>query len=216
MAHSSALAGFRFRDFAGRAVRQGGFAMALLLGFALAAPQLTANVQASEGSAKPANVKDKPAKVKELRFEDYFRGRTYAYGRFKAINGVDRAFRVELTGRWNGKVLTLREDFAYEDGERDVKTWTFEKTGPGAYLGRRDDVQGVAEVKVSGNRADYGYDVDIGKKNSPFIVHFADTLILQDDDTLRNTAKVSKFFIPIADVWVNFARSEKKARAIKP
>ncbi len=85
----------------------------------------------------------------EFRLEDYFRGTTYADGRFSAINGVRRDFKVVLTGRWNGRTLTLIEDFTYADGEKDRKTWRFAKTGEGRYTGRREDVVGETIVRIS-------------------------------------------------------------------
>jgi hypothetical protein len=146
------------------------------------------------------------ASAGDFRLEEFFKGKSVAVGRFQAINGVDRRFKVALTGRWNGKVLTLREDFAYADGERDRKTWRFTKTAPGQYTGTREDVVGEAMVKVEGNVARYAYLVDIdpsGKKN---IVRFHDTLRLMPDGTLLNTAWVSKFAFPIAKVRVDFTR----------
>ncbi len=56
---------------------------------------------------------------------------TKATGSFSAINGVKRNFTVDLRGKWNGKTLTLREDFVFDDGERDTKTWRFTKIGEG-------------------------------------------------------------------------------------
>ncbi len=156
------------------------------------------------------------AQTATLKLEDFFRGKTYAYGRFSAINGVSRSFRVDLTGRWDGKALRLREDFVYTDGERDTKTWVFRKTGPTTYTGTREDVIGETLVTVSGNRADFAYEVNLNPKGEPNIVRFSDTLVLEADGTLRNTAWVFKSFIPVALVTVNFARTEAGARAIRP
>ncbi|MGL5448545.1 MAG: DUF3833 family protein, partial [Rhabdaerophilum sp.] len=105
-----------------------------------------------------------PAQARDLRLEEFFKGRTYAYGWFGAINGSSRRFRVVLDGRWNGKVLTLREAFEYEDGERDVKTWRFRKTGPNTYLGTREDVIGETLVTLNGSNATFAYDVDLTPK----------------------------------------------------
>lgn len=51
-------------------------------------------------------------------FEDYFRGKTVTYGKFSAINAVNRRFKVNLNGIWNGKTLKLIEKFKYDDGMR--------------------------------------------------------------------------------------------------
>lgn len=146
------------------------------------------------------------ASARDFRLEDVFAGKSRAVGRFEAINGVDRSFKVMLAGRWNGKVLTLREDFVYADGERDRKTWRFTKTAPGAYTGTREDVVGEAMVTIDGNVARYSYLVDIDPGAKKNIVRFHDTLRLMPDGTLLNTAWVSKFGFPVAKVRVDFTR----------
>lgn len=157
-----------------------------------------------------------PASAKDFRLEDFFRGKTYAYGSFSAINGLRRTFQVNLTGTVSGDTLRLREDFTYEDGERDTKTWVFTRTGPKTYSGTREDVIGRTTVVVSGNTAHFTYRVDLSPGKDSNIVRFFDTLKLRPDGTIRNTALVTKFGLPVARVKVNFARTRAEARAIKP
>jgi len=152
----------------------------------------------------------------DLKLEEFFKGTTHAYGNFKAINGKEREFRVLLNGKWNGKTLVLREDFFYTDGERDVKTWRFIKTSSNTYSGTREDIKGSTTVRVKGNKAKFSYIVDIDNGPKTNFVKFNDTLILKDDGTLRNTASISKFGIPIAKVAVNFAHTKKAALAVRP
>jgi uncharacterized protein DUF3833 len=156
------------------------------------------------------------AHAADLRLEDFFKGKTYAYGSFGAITGLSRSFRVDLTGTVRGKVLTLREDFRYDDGERDTKTWIFTRTGATTYSGTRDDVVGETTVHLSGNTARFTYRVDLNPGGEPNIVRFHDKLVLRNDGTLRNTALVTKFALPIARVRVNFAPTLAGARAVKP
>ena len=156
------------------------------------------------------------ATAADLKLEEFFKGKTYAYGKFAAINGKKREFRVDLNGKWNGKTLTLREDFFYTDGERDTKTWRFTETGKNTYSGTREDVKGATTVKVRGNKATFSYVVDLDNGPKENLVRFNDTLILTKDGTLKNTARVSKFGIGVARVVVNFAQTKEKALAIKP
>jgi len=156
------------------------------------------------------------AQAAELQLEDFFKGRTYAFGEFRAINGADRNFRVDLNGRWDGKTLTLREDFSYDDGEKDRKTWRFTKTGDNTYRGTREDVIGTTTVKITGNTARFSYTVDLDEGPEKNIVRFRDKLVLKDDGTLRNTATVFKFGVPVGRVQVNFAQGLQQAKAIRP
>ena len=157
-----------------------------------------------------------PVQAGDLRLEDFFKGKTYAYGSFGAITGLKRSFRVDLTGTVRGDVLTLREDFRYDDGERDTKTWIFTRTGPNTYSGTREDVLGATTVRVSGSVARFSYRVDLNPSGKPNVVRFFDKLELRPDGTLRNTALVTKFALPIARVKVNFARTLSEAQAIRP
>lgn len=142
----------------------------------------------------------------DFTLESYFTGKTKATGSFSAINGVKRQFDVDLTGTWNGKTLTLREDFKYSDGERDTKTWRFTKIGPGKYTGTREDVIGETVVTIDGKVAKFNYLVNLGTAAKPNKVHFYDTMELKPDGTLVNTAWVTKYLLPVAKTKVVFRR----------
>jgi hypothetical protein len=146
-----------------------------------------------------------------FRLEEWFLGRTYATGSFAAIDGTRRSFTVDLTGEWDGSTLSLREDFIYDDGERDTKTWRFTVTGPRTYSGTREDVIGETTVYLSGDEADFTYRVDLapGADSGPNVVRFFDKLRLRPDGTIRNTALVTKYGLPVARVAVDFARDPR-------
>lgn len=138
-----------------------------------------------------------------------FKGRTYAKGVFvNSITGSTRAFDVVLDGRWDGKVMTLKERFAYQDGERDVKTWTFTRTEPGRYIGRREDVVGTANVFTDGGAVRLSYDIVIGGTQ----VHFEDVIERRADGVIVNRAIVSKFGVPVGTVDLSFARRQADLR----
>ena len=146
------------------------------------------------------------ADAADLVLEKYFLGKTKAEGSFGAINGVSRDFTVNLTGRWDGKTLTLREDFHFSDGERDTKTWRFRKTAEGRYSGTREDVIGETTVVVEGNVARFNYLVNLGTPAKPNKVRFYDKMELRSDGTVLNTALVTKYLFPVARTKVLFRR----------
>jgi hypothetical protein len=147
-----------------------------------------------------------PASAAELSLERYFAGKTSAMGSFSAINGVKRDFTVDLSGKWNGKTLTLIEDFVYSDGERDRKTWRFHKISPNQYRGTREDVVGETLVTITGNTAKFTYLVDLDPENKRNRVRFHDTMTLQEDGRLINNATITKFGLPVAKTRVEFRR----------
>ncbi len=142
----------------------------------------------------------------DFTFESYFKGRTTAVGSFSAINGVKRSFKVDLRGHWDGRKLTLREDFVYDNNERDTKTWRFTKTSPTTYSGTREDVVGKTRVVLKGDTARFSYLVYLDPKAKKNLVRFSDVMTLQPDGTVVNTATVTKFGIPVARTRVVFKR----------
>lgn len=144
-----------------------------------------------------------PSKASDFNLERYFSGKTIATGNFSAITGYKRTFKVALSGKWNGKTLTLVEDFSYHDGIKESKTWRFNKISPTKYIGTREDVVGQTLVTVTGNMAQFTYLVDLDNRNR---VRFHDTMTLRPDGTLVNSAVVTKYGFPVALTKVEFKR----------
>lgn len=132
------------------------------------------------------------------------RGRTYARGVFtNTLTGQTRPFTVVLDGRWDGRRLTLREAFTFADGERDVKTWVFERIGPGRYRGVREDVVGEAEVFTDGPAIRLRYEAVVGG----IAVRFEDVIERRADGAVVNRAVVSKLGAQVGTVDLIFSRS---------
>ncbi|MCU0883670.1 MAG: DUF3833 domain-containing protein [Beijerinckiaceae bacterium] len=149
-----------------------------------------------------------------LVLHEWFRGPTHAVGRFRNnFTGEERKLAVDLRGRWNGRVLALFEDFFYADGERDQKTWFFERTGEGRYIGTREDVVAPAMVTTPApDTVRFGYTADLKLASGVQRLDFDDTLTLRADGTVFNKAYVSRFFIPLGDVELVFHKGRLPTR----
>lgn len=147
------------------------------------------------------------AAADKFTLEGFFAGKSKAVGTFSAINGVKRKFSVDLTGKWDGRTLTLREDFVFNDGARDTKTWRFVKTGPATYSGTREDVIGETKVTLQGNVARFSYLVYLDSAKQANKVRFYDKMVLRSDGTVLNTALVTKFGLPVARTVVSFEKA---------
>lgn len=149
-----------------------------------------------------------PAGAPSITLEGFFAGRTVGKGAFTSgIAGVNRPLTVVTRGRWDGRTLTLREDFAFADGEKDVKTWRFTKVAPGVYEGTREDVIGKADIRQVGNVIQLRYTADVrARDGSVTRLDFADTIAPLDGKRVLNEAVVSKFGVPIGKVSLVFVR----------
>lgn len=158
-----------------------------------------------------------PANAREggprLVLEEWFQGRSTGSGRFEIpLAGVTRDFTLTARGTWDGRVLTLVEDFVFADGERDRKTWRFTRTAPGRYVGTREDVVGTAEVFQDGDAVRLRYLLTIPGRNggTPTTLGFDDIMYLRPDGVLINEATVTWFGLPIGSTRVEFRRAPQR------
>ena len=140
-----------------------------------------------------------------LRLEEYFPGRTRAYGIFQDRFGkLRRRFLVEISGRMNGGTLTLVENFSYDDGDREQRTWRIKCLGEGQYEGHTDGVIGVAQGAGLENTLNWSYNFALPIGARRWKVRFNDWFFLHEDDVLFNRAEISKFGLRIGEATMVF------------
>jgi hypothetical protein len=153
------------------------------------------------------DIKDFENASPRLVLEEYFAGKTRAWGIFEDRFGkLRRQFTVDIDGKWNGKILVLDEHFVYRDGEKDRRIWTIEKIDGNRYKGRADDVIGVAIGDAKGNALNWRYDMDLKVGGSTLRVHFDDWMFLQPDNVLVNRARVTKWGVELGQVTLFFSK----------
>lgn len=140
-------------------------------------------------------------------------GPSTARGEFRSITGAKRGFTAQLNGAWDGRVLTLAEDFVFDDGERDRKTWRLERTGPGRYVGTREDVVGQAQGFQDGAAFRLEYDVILkSAKGRGRKVHFRDVMAINGDGDVLNNATVGLWGLKVGSVALVIQRTRDATR----
>lgn len=153
------------------------------------------------------DIKDFDDASPPLRLEDYFEGRTWAWGVFEDRFGqLRRQFTVVIDGDWDGTTLTLDERFEYSDGETDRRVWSIQPNGEKGYIGRADDVIGEAQGELAGNALNWQYRMRLPVGDSTWDVRFDDWMFLQSDDVLINRAYVSRWGLNIGSVSIFFSK----------
>ena len=147
----------------------------------------------------------------KLDLFEFFAGETIAYGIFEdRFGNLKRQFRVNINGKIDNQILTLDEEFLYDDGEQAKRIWKIEKKIDNnqkiIYEGQADDVEGKASGSISGNALNWSYDIYLNIKGSDIKVHFNDWIYKQSEDLAINRAYVSKFGINIGSVTLVFLR----------
>lgn len=162
---------------------------------------------AAGGCASSSSLEAFADSPRRLVLEEYFEGKTTAYGLFEDRFGkVRRQFRVDITGEVDDDLLTLTEHFFYDDGALETRVWEIDILGDGRYAGRAGDVPGPATGTVSGNAFNWRYKVDLKVGDSVWKVGFNDWMFLMDDEVLLNRAYVTRYGIEIGQVTIAFRK----------
>ena len=141
--------------------------------------------------------------------EDYFNGEVDAWGLFHdRFGNLRRQFKVKIVGKLQNNVLILDEKFSYSDGEKDKRIWSIEILGDNKYLGKADDVIGIANGVAKGNALHWKYKLLLKVKGNQIKVDFDDWMFLQEDGILINRAEVKKFGLNIGVVTITFLKKK--------
>ncbi|MFT5363310.1 MAG: hypothetical protein ACI9KS_000497 [Sulfitobacter sp.] len=145
---------------------------------------------------------------RELNLEEFFDGRSVAYGQFKDVLGnVSRRFEVAIEGTWDGQTLTLVEDFVYDDASTEQRVWTLTKTGPDSWQGTAPGVEGEAIGEEAGDTFNWGYTIDLPVAGGETVnVRFDDWMWLLSEDRLLNKAYMYRFGLYVGEVTIMFEK----------
>ena len=157
--------------------------------------------------ASDMKVKNFENETPRFVLEDYFDGKTKAWGMFHdRFGNLKRSFKVDITGTLDNDTLTLDEKFVYNDGEKESRIWSIKILGNNKYSGTADDVIGEATGISSGNALNWKYKLNLKVKESTVVVDFDDWMFLQDDNILMNRAEVKKWGIVLGVVSITFKK----------
>lgn len=138
-----------------------------------------------------------------LTLDQAFVGRQTGRGVFRIyLTGSERRFTALLNGRLSrhGTRLTVVEDFIYDDGKENRLTWVFDRTGPGAWAGRREDTVGMATVVEENGSILLAYTADFKSPSGVNRLGFADIIYRRADGLIVNDAVVSRSGFPVGSV----------------
>ena len=149
------------------------------------------------------------AAATEFQLEDFFTGRSRAWGIFQdRFGNLRQQFVVEIEGTWdaNRNKLTLTEDFTYADGTAEQRIWYVTKHSAGHYEGETPGIVGKAEIRAHGSAVNLRYrlQVPIGARN--WTLSFDDWMFRQDETVVLNRVHVRKWGILIGSVTICFNR----------
>lgn len=157
-------------------------------------------------TGKPS-LEDDRLSARTLNLEEFFEGDLIAYGQFQDVFGtVRRRFEVTIDGTWDGRTLTLVEDFVYEDGSTEQRIWSLTKTGDETWEGTAPGVIGTATGEERGDTFNWQYMIDLPVPDGTLRVTFDDWMWLLTEDRLLNRAYMKRFGVDIGEVIITFEK----------
>lgn len=137
----------------------------------------------------------------ELKLEKFFNGKIKAWGVVMSRSGVvKRRFVADLVGEWKGNTGVLKEDFVYDNGEKQYREWTLKVLEDGRITGTASDVDGEAAGQTSGFAMNWKYVLKLNLDGSIYHISFDDGMYLVDEKSMINKAKMTKFGFNVGEV----------------
>ncbi|GAA0837076.1 DUF3833 domain-containing protein [Marinomonas arenicola] len=130
----------------------------------------------------------------DFALSQFFSGHLTAHGILKNRSGkVIRYFDADLHGQWQDGVGTLKEDFVFDDGEKQHRTWTMAPDKHGQYIATANDVIGHGVIRQAGNALFMQYVLRIPYDGDTLDVSVDDRMYRVNDRVVINESVLSKF-----------------------
>jgi len=153
-------------------------------------------------------IDDFRGKEPSLVLQDYFDGHLTAYGIIKDRGGkVTSTFRAAFEAHWDENGIgTLNEDFLYDDGTRQKRSWTFRPTGENNFIGTAADIVGESPIIVVGNTMRMDYTIRVPYKGDTLELRVRDWLHLQPDGVILNHSYMRKFGFRVGELVITIIK----------
>ena len=136
-----------------------------------------------------------------LDLKEFFNGELVAYGMLQNRSGVmTRRFTATIDASWQGDQGTLVEEFLFDDGEIQYRTWTLTDLGNNNYQGVASDVVGEAAGSIVGSVFQWQYQLDVPYGDDSIVLSLDDWLYLIDENHLINKTKLTKFGFRVGEL----------------
>jgi hypothetical protein len=138
----------------------------------------------------------------------YFEGKTLASGVFEGRSGqLKRRFKVELMGRPEGSSLVLEEDFLFDDGERQERTWTLTRGDGQSFTGTCADAVSEAHGGFEQGWAFLNSSLRLKVGRRLIAMNFDDVFYDTGNGTVLNRSTISKWGMRLGQVLILFRKA---------
>jgi hypothetical protein len=142
--------------------------------------------------ANPLRSSPEPAALFDL--PQFFSGRTLAWGVFEdRFRRVRRRFEVDIAGHWEGREFVLTEQFRYDVGAVEQRTWRIVPGVAGRFIATSSACVGEAVGICSSNSVHMRYRFKLELQRRTVVVDVDDRIYHMGGGIAVNRATMSKF-----------------------
>ncbi len=142
----------------------------------------------------------------------FFEGPTEGWGIFEDVTGkLRREFSIEMFGRLEGGDLILDETIRYDDGSDVERQWTLARRAERGIIAKAPDIIGEAQGETDGRLFTMRYTMRFPMNGRSITFDLKDRYLLREQGVIINRAKLSKFGLPIGQIYGTFRRIETQA-----
>ena len=117
----------------------------------------------------------------------FFDGRTRAWGIFEdRFGSVRRRFSVVMEGQWQGDTFVIDEEFVYDTGESEHRSWSVTPQGEGQFRARAADCIGEAIGRSDAEHIHMTYKLRLQMTGRTLVVDFDDRFAILEFIILRD------------------------------
>jgi len=143
-----------------------------------------------------------------LDMTDYFSSVVEGTGLFHDRFGRLRlGFDVTMSGRWDGDVFRLAEDFRYDDGRIQEREWRIRRQPSHKMVATSDEIIGEAQGQGLRNEIRWRYRMHVPVNGRQIIMSFDDRMYLRPDGSLLNISEARIFGLLLGRLTAVFRRT---------
>ena len=147
--------------------------------------------------------------VPSIDLRENLRGTLLCRGMIFGPTGrVTSRFEAVMRMTWDGDSGSMEEDFLYDDGTRQSRSWHLTVLEDGWIRAEASDVIGTARGRQCGNAFGMRYRIVLPPENGGHTLDAVDWMYLQPDGTILNRSQFRKFGIKVAELFATITPME--------
>ncbi|MBK1634319.1 DUF3833 domain-containing protein [Rhodovulum adriaticum] len=113
---------------------------------------------------------------------------------------VTSRFVADMEARWDGNTGVMTEEFRYDSGATQSRSWTFKLGNDGAITAEAPDLVGSGHGMQKGSGVHLRYRIRLPEDSGGHVLDAIDWMYLMENGAIMNRSQFRKFGIPVAEL----------------